>query len=94
MKKRTLYIASIITIIVGMISYFAFYIKKSDNTSEYIAITPIATHINGMDFIDSATCVECHAQIVEDHYKTAHFNSLQPANETTIKGSFDKIKTH
>ncbi|MBQ4802919.1 hypothetical protein J8L88_08675 [Aquimarina sp. MMG015] len=92
MKKRILYISSVIIILVGTISYFSLSTKTSNNTNEYIAITPIATHINGMDFIDSATCVECHAQIVEDHYKTAHFNSLQIANKNTIKGSFDKNK--
>ncbi|WP_299260529.1 multiheme c-type cytochrome [uncultured Aquimarina sp.] len=92
MKKRVLYIISIVIILIGIISYFTLHRKESSYTNEYIEITPIATHINGMDFIDSATCIECHAQIVKDHYKTAHFNSFQPANKQTIKSSFEKDK--
>lgn len=43
-----------------------------------------------MEFINSNTCIECHQEIVEDHYQTAHYNSFKPANKNTIKGSFKK----
>ncbi|WP_091409548.1 multiheme c-type cytochrome [Aquimarina amphilecti] len=91
MQKRTLYIVGLI-ILIGIICYFTLYQKEINDTSEYLAITPVAVHTNGMDFIDSSTCIECHPRIVEDHYKTAHFNSLQLANKKTIKGSFEKSK--
>ncbi|MDH7447999.1 multiheme c-type cytochrome [Aquimarina sp. 2201CG14-23] len=89
MQKNTLYTILISIIILGILSYFVLRTTKS-NTVEYIAITPIATHSNGMEFIDSSTCVDCHQKIVEEHYKTAHFNSFQPVNKNTIKGSFQK----
>ncbi|MFD2563116.1 multiheme c-type cytochrome [Aquimarina rubra] len=92
MQKNTLYIITIGIIILGAVSYFAFNLKKSDNKSEYVAIIPIATHSNGMDFISSSACIECHQQIVEDHHRTAHFNSFQPASKNTIKGSFEEGK--
>ncbi|WP_378179022.1 cytochrome c3 family protein [Aquimarina sp. SS2-1] len=89
MQKNTLYIISIGIIILGIVLYFVFNPKNANNKSEYIAITPVATHINGMEFIDSSICIECHQQIVENHYQTAHFNSFQPATKNTIKGSFE-----
>ncbi len=90
MQKNKLYIITIGIIFLAVILYVAFYSKKTNHNDDYIHITPIATHINGMEFIDTSTCIECHQQIVEDHYKTAHFNSFQPANENTIKGSFEE----
>ncbi len=90
MQKKKLYILSFGVILIGVLSYFAFYQAKQNNANDYIAITPIAIHQNGMEFIDSSVCIECHKQIVEDHYKTAHYNSFKLANENTIKGSFKK----
>ncbi|WP_027394895.1 cytochrome c3 family protein [Aquimarina latercula] len=92
MQKNRFYIISIGIITLGIIFYFTFYQEKLNSTSEYIAITPIATHTNGMEFISSSTCVECHQQIIEDHYKTPHFNSFQPASKNIIKGSFEENK--
>ena len=92
MPKNIKYIIIIGIIISVIVGYFVVLKKEANTTGEYIDIPTIATHINGMEFINSATCIECHAQIVEDHYKTAHYNSLQLANKTTIKGSFENGK--
>ncbi|MHA7056438.1 cytochrome c3 family protein [Aquimarina sp. M1] len=92
MQKNTIYILSIGIIMLSVGLYFVFYQVKPDDKSEYTAIVPIATHTNGMEFIDSSTCMECHPKIVQDHYNTAHFNSFQTANKNTIKGSFETGK--
>ncbi|MBW1297476.1 multiheme c-type cytochrome [Aquimarina litoralis] len=92
MSKNSKYIIVVSIIISIVIGYFIVLKKEANDIGEYIDISPIATHLNGMEFIDSATCIECHPKIVEDHYKTAHYNSLQLANETTIKGSFENDK--
>ncbi|GAA4275541.1 cytochrome c3 family protein [Aquimarina mytili] len=90
MRKRLILIVPILLIIIGASIFFL--IKSEENAATYVPITPIAQHRNGMEFFDSAICIECHKQIVEDHLKTAHYNSLQPANANTIKGSFENDK--
>ncbi|MBQ4820885.1 multiheme c-type cytochrome [Aquimarina sp. MMG016] len=87
MQKKIFIITTLAIIICCLIFFLTLY-KHTKNV--YVDITPIATHDNGMEFIDSSTCIECHQQIVEDHYKTAHYNSLKVANDETIKGSFKK----
>ncbi|GAA4273005.1 multiheme c-type cytochrome [Aquimarina gracilis] len=88
MPKRGFYLISISIVIIFTLVYFLLKRENKRNTDEYVAITPIAVHHNGMKFIDSKICMQCHQQIVENHYKTAHFNSFQIANKNTIKGSF------
>ncbi len=92
MRRRAFYIIPFL--IIGITCLIYFLLPSEENTTDdYVAITPIATHHNnGMDFIDSKVCVECHQEIVEDHLKTAHFNSFQPTNTNTIKGSFEHQK--
>ncbi|MEW7290083.1 cytochrome c3 family protein [Aquimarina sp. 2304DJ70-9] len=90
MQKKIIYTVLLLVVIIGFFSYFLF--SSEDTNSDYVAVTPIAVHNNGMEFIDSSACVECHKQIVEDHLKTAHFNSFQPANANTIKGNFEDGK--
>lgn len=59
---------------------------KSDNG--YEPIVPIAVHPNGMEYIHTNTCMECHKEIVENHQETAHWLTSSIASEKTIKGSF------
>jgi len=44
------------------------------------------------DFAGSATCVNCHKNIAENHINTAHHLTSQPATEKSIKGNFDPGK--
>ena len=60
--------------------------------NEYIPITSIAMHSNGMEYIGMDTCVECHADIVSSHKETAHWLTSALATEATIRGSLDKKK--
>lgn len=92
MQKKWGYLFLAIAILIFSLVYFFILKEKKDNTDEYVTITPIALHHNGMEFIDSNVCLECHKQIVEDHYQTAHFKSFQIANAKTIKGSFKEGK--
>lgn len=43
-------------------------------------------------FAGSASCASCHKNIYDTHLHTAHFLTSQPADATTIKGSFEKGK--
>ncbi len=90
MQKKLIYIVLLFVTIIGFLTYFLFF--SEDTNSDYVAITPIAIHNNGMEFIDSNICSECHKSIVEDHLKTAHYNTFRPANKNSIKGSFVKEK--
>ncbi len=90
MQKRLIFIVPVLLVVTGIGLYFLTTFKEKKDS--YVAITPIAQHHNGMEFIDSAICIECHKQIVEDHLETAHYNSLRPASVNTIKGSFEDGK--
>ncbi len=91
MQKRAFYLISTAVIVFGLLYIFLSKEKKY-TTDEYVTIPPVAIHHNGMEFIDSKVCIECHKEIVEDHLNTAHFNSFQIANKNTIKGSFEEDK--
>lgn len=43
-------------------------------------------------FAGSASCAGCHKKIYDTHIHTAHHLSSQPANDTTVKGSFEPGK--
>ncbi len=92
MQKKVFYVIAMFICIACSLLYFLLFEEKKDKMNEYVAIPPIAVHHNGMEFIDSKVCLECHRQIVEDHYQTSHFKSFQIANKNTIKGSFEEGK--
>ena len=39
-------------------------------------------------FVGAPSCLPCHQEIFETYVQTAHFNTSQPANDRSIKGSF------
>jgi hypothetical protein len=45
---------------------------------------------NGEAFAGDITCMRCHENIYQSYVHTAHRNSSAPANEQTIKGSFEE----
>jgi hypothetical protein len=47
---------------------------------------------NGLQYAGSATCANCHQDIYKTHLNTAHFKTSGPANDSTIKGSFEPGK--
>lgn len=54
--------------------------------------TAIKKSISGKNFAGSASCVNCHKSIAENHVNTAHHLTSQPATEQSIKGNFDPEK--
>lgn len=48
------------------------------------------THPSGQQFAGSVSCAACHAEIMEQHVQTPHFLTSRPADETTVKGSFEQ----
>lgn len=56
--------------------------------SYYSPIT-VATHYSGKAYVESETCLECHADIYQDHLKTAHYNTSAPGDSESMKGNFD-----
>jgi predicted CXXCH cytochrome family protein len=49
-------------------------------TSE-VALTPLAQHPNGMLYVGMETCLECHADLVQSHLLTPHYNT---SKQTTL----------
>jgi hypothetical protein len=43
-------------------------------------------------YVSSEKCMSCHKEIYENHIKTAHYLTGQPASEETVRGSFQKGK--
>jgi len=54
--------------------------------NEYVPLTPIAQHPNGMVYVGMETCVECHPETVETHLLTAHYNT---SKRTVFLKNFD-----
>ena len=46
-------------------------------------------HFSGREFAGSSSCASCHQAITETHSHTPHYQTSQPANPETVKGSFD-----
>ena len=44
-------------------------------SSSYTEIEPIMVHENGMAYVSMNECASCHADIVEKHLRTSHFNT-------------------
>ncbi len=66
---------------------FIYCCLSSRKGPEYFQPPAIATHPDGGDFVGSATCMECHADIYTSHQQTAHYHTSAIANEENIKGS-------
>lgn len=62
--------------------------KNSHKASDYFNPEVLATHYGGAQFVGSATCIECHADIYESHLQTAHYNSSALGTKDKIKGDF------
>lgn len=43
-------------------------------------------------FVGSQKCASCHQEVFNDHIRTAHFLTSQPATEKYVKGSFEDGK--
>lgn len=54
--------------------------------NEYVPLTPLAQHPNGMLYVGMETCVECHPETVESHLLTAHYNT---SKRTVFLKNFD-----
>ncbi|MEH6406481.1 MAG: multiheme c-type cytochrome [Leeuwenhoekiella sp.] len=88
-KKRS--IAAAFLILVILVSWLYFQFNSGDKNYSYYPITPVAVHQNGKGFAGSETCIECHANIVASHRETAHYKSLEKANNRSILGDFQPI---
>src|ERR1700743_1335173 len=42
----------------------------------------------GSEYAGAATCQNCHKDIYHSYLHTAHYAASQPANDSTIQGSF------
>lgn len=62
--------------------------KQGVDESDYIPITPVATHFNGQGYAGSESCAACHIDIYKTHVETAHYNTSTLADTSTVKGSF------
>lgn len=78
-------IGALITIVIIGIIYYV----RDSRMESYYSPKPLATHYSGKAYVGSETCLECHADIYQDHLKTAHFNTSSPGDSDNMKGNFD-----
>lgn len=56
--------------------------------NEYIPLTSLAQHPNGMLYVGMETCVECHPEIVKSHLLTAHYKTSKKTAELNYFDQF------
>jgi len=66
--------------------------KRSKADNEYYEPIPLATHVNGQNFVGSQSCVECHSDISQSHIRTAHYKTSALVDSGSVKASFENGK--
>lgn len=72
----------------------SYYCKNKGPEVEYIAIEPIAVNEHGKGYAGSSVCLQCHREIAESHWQTAHFKSSAISDSSNVMGSFNKGENH
>lgn len=89
------------TLVICLIVASVFVLSKCANEKDKPAATTTAPEEKKMvtartitheQFIGSAACAGCHKDIYEQHIRTGHFKTTQPATPKTVMGSFAKGK--
>ena len=88
MMNKKFFLNSIIVLTLLFLTFFVYRCKNGRTESDYFNPEILATHFNGEQFVGSASCLECHADIYKTHLETAHYNTSAIADSTTVKGSF------
>lgn len=88
MKKLVLKISA--SAVVILILLFIWRCKYTKNESAYFTPKIVAVHSSGKKYVGSETCVECHQDIANTHFKTAHYNTSAIADAKSIKGKFGR----
>ncbi|MDG1927118.1 MAG: multiheme c-type cytochrome [Flavobacteriaceae bacterium] len=59
-----------------------------NHSSEFIPLSVIAKHTNGLEYVGMNSCIECHPQIVASHLQTSHYNTSKPFRFELIEEAF------
>ena len=62
--------------------------NKKQNIEQVTTSTPVVNAVTYNQFAGSQVCSNCHKEITNDYFHSAHFYTSQPASLKTIKGSF------
>lgn len=90
MKKILRYNRSAIA--VSILALMVFLLSECIPDSQIKNDEEQLTNSEGEQFAGSATCTNCHRDIYDDHIRTAHFLTSQPATDEYVKGSFETGK--
>src|SRR6185503_16911385 len=90
MQIRIKYRRSVLVIvtIAGTVFILARCVSNDSKDSEI----KVEEAITFDSYATSEKCMSCHKEIYENHITTAHYLTGQPANDGSIKGSFQKGK--
>lgn len=80
--------ALVLVILTGTV----FMLVRCTGSDKKISGTDTLTPSDFEAYAATEKCASCHKDIYENHLKTAHFRTGQPASAETIMGSFEKGK--
>lgn len=73
-------------VIAGHLMAVLLIVVTCDSKSNETSLTGVM-HFSGQEFAGAASCMPCHAPIVESHTHTPHFLTSAHADTATVKGS-------
>lgn len=73
-----------------MLAGFIWHCKNAKSESDYFTPRAVAVADNGANYVESQTCMECHADIYATHLNTAHYNTSAIADFKNVKGSLEE----
>ena len=88
--RRSALISSVIVLVVFLLTKCID--KQKEETAEKSETPGARPRADWSQYAGSASCAACHKNVYEDHMKTAHYLTSQPASAKFIKGSFDSGK--
>lgn len=87
MKKKIFVILGFLFIGLAILKL---YHALSGPEEKYSDAKVIAYHYNGIGYVGSTTCMECHKDIYNSHVETAHYNTSTFTTLENIRGSFEE----
>ena len=90
--RRTLIIYILILCALFLFTTCINHQNKKQASLQTMVQKQVADTIMYQQFAGSAICANCHKEITDDYFHTAHYYTSQSASAQSIKGSFKKVE--
>lgn len=92
MQIKIKYRRSVLVLVIMAVAVFILARCVSNEGKTKITEIKVEEKIAFDSYTTADKCMGCHKEIYEDHIRSAHWLTGQPANESSIKGTFQKGK--